>query len=190
MNKLIKKIILIILLILLLFLIISKTYSTFYSKASGKVLIDVASWNILLNDKSVSQNKSIELNDIVWISNNSNPETVAPGSAGTFYISIDPNGAEVATKYELTFVDHEIDSEKILTVTDVTSENGDITKNNSTYTGVFSLDDIANEEVHLVKVTVEWINSEENNENDSLIGMNQKEPDYLDISFKAIQYNG
>lgn len=191
MKRLIAKILLIFILIILLFLLIQKTYSTFYSAVDGDVLIDVAAWNISVNELGIANSKTIDINEITWVSNHSNPNTVAPGSVGTFYISIDPNDTSVAIKYDITFNDHSVDSEKILTVTDVSFENGEFVQNSSsTYEGIFTLDDIDNEEVHLIKVTVEWINDEENNESDSLIGLNQKEPDYLDITFKASQFNG
>lgn len=188
MKNIIKKAILIIILILLIGFVCQKTYATFFSKTSIGTDIDIASWNIFVNGSNITEDKDISLNEITWSSNHTNPLTVAPGSVGEFYIKIDPSDTDVAVMYEITVNDKSIDNNKVLTVTNVTNETEEFVEvSENVYKGLISLDE---KDIHNIKFNVEWINSEENNDFDSAIGLDHVEPDYLEINFKAIQYNG
>ena len=51
-------------------------------------------------------------------------------------------------------------------------------------------DDIKNKKIITLVINVEWVNNEENNERDTLIGSGETEGNFLNLQFNARQYLG
>lgn len=172
----IKKIIMFFLIVLVSIYLINVTYSAFESNINASTKIDIAKFNILINNQNIRINKNVKINDITWINNHANK--LAPGSIGEFYISLDPSNTDVSIKYKISFIDHTIDSNKVLTVTDIDG----IPLNNGIYEDTILIN---NKSVKNIKVTVEWISDDD--EFDSNIGLDITEHDYLDFNIEVSQ---
>lgn len=174
--------------------IVLETYAVLFSDVEVNTSVDLAKWNIHINDVNIVSNydQTVEINNVNWNSDHTNSNTIAPGSTGTFEIVIDPTDTDVSFQYDLNFVDHQVDSNQILTVTSVSVDGEELSRNEQyLYSGIYTLDDIDNKVLKTVKINVEWVNDEANNDFDSEIGKDiQKDLQYLDLSFQAIQYNG
>ena len=184
------KLLLVPLLIIFVYFISAKTYSSLFSKVDANTSIDVANFKILINDINTLVNKEITIGDINWRGEHTNDNVIAPGSEGTFSFIIDPSSSQVAITYEIKFIDHIIDENKILTVTNVVVDGENKILDNNILNGIFYLNDIESQKTNKVDVTVKWINDENNNESDSLIGLQQVEAQFIDIEFNATQYKG
>ncbi len=173
---------------ILLILILNKTYAIFYSRTNGNTDIALATWNIDLNDNTLTSvyNNEVLINNIIWENIHANQNTVAPGSRGHFNIIINPNDTDVAFRFDVSYIDKSIDISKTLTVTNMTLDGVNLNKTaNDTYTGVFNLNDSSK----TLTVYLEWINDEENNDNDSNIGLGSEMEETV-FNFKATQYYG
>lgn len=188
-----KKNILIVLVIISLFslyLFSNKTYTAYESEVDDDVTVDIADWKILIDDQNIATaTRDINLSNIVWDSEHTDNNKVAPGSKGTVRINIDPTGTEVAIKYHITYTDHTMDPNCILTVTSIYLENDELQKDSiNSYSGIITLDEMKDTQV--LVINVEWVNDENSDEADSQIGSNGAEPNYLNLEFEAEQYRG
>lgn len=185
-------IVIIIISIFVLFIFSNKTYTSYQSSVNDEVPLDIAEWKIEIDGQNIATTtKNISLSNIVWESDHTNNNTVAPGSKGQVKINIDPTSSEVAIKYNLTYTDHTINPDCLLTVTSIYLENEELEKiSDNSYSGVITLDQIKEKTVKVLVINVEWVNDENNNETDSKIGLNESVPNYLEIEFNASQYTG
>lgn len=192
MNKTAIKMCLLLVLVIFLFSMSKRVYSTLYSEVSGESKIPLSSWSIKVNHQNITQIKDLMINDINWESAHTKTGTVAPGSIGTFKLIIDPSNTDVSVRYDLTYIDHTVDQNKLLTITKIESSTNSLIQTKvNTYTGIFTLNNIDKPET--ITITCEWVNQEENNDTDSLIGLAQIEPDldkFISLQFKASQYEG
>lgn len=192
MNKTAIKMCLLLVLVIFLFSMSKRVYSTLYSEVSGESKIPLSSWNIKVNHQNITQIKDLTINDINWESAHTKTGKVAPGSIGTFQLIIDPSNTDVSVRYDLTYIDHTVDQNKLLTITKIESSTNSLIQTKvNTYTGIFTLNNIDKPET--ITITCEWVNQEENNDTDSLIGLAQVEPDpdkFISLQFKASQYEG
>lgn len=178
--------------ILLLYLISTDTFTSYESETSNLIKTPVAMWNIKLDDTVATDvfNKNILLRNISLVNPHANPSKIAPGTQGTLKVLIDPTTTQVAIKYNLTFIDHNVDPQHLLTVKNVSVNDNSLIKTASnTYTGLFTLNEIERLVKKEVTLSVEWINKETNNNADTIIGKEEAEPKWLSLSFNASQYN-
>lgn len=178
--------------ILLLYLISTDTLTSYESETNNLIKTPVAMWNIKLDDTVATDvfNKNISLRNISLVNPHANPSKIAPGTQGTLKVLIDPTTTQVAIKYNLTFIDHNVDPQHLLTVKNVSVNDNSLIKTASnTYTGLFTLNEIERLVKKEVTLTVEWINKETNNNADTIIGKEEAEPKWLSLSFNASQYN-
>lgn len=175
-----------------LYFLSSPTYTAYESEVNNEVGVAVADWKIEIDNQDIATStESISLSNIVWESEHTNNNTVAPGSKGVVTINIDPTTTEVAIKYSISYVDHLLNPDCLLTVTSIYLENEELEKiNDNTYAGVITLDQIKNKSVKVLKIHVEWINDEANNESDTQVGLNESQANYLNLEFTAEQYLG
>ncbi|MBR1883655.1 MAG: hypothetical protein IJ809_01715 [Clostridia bacterium] len=97
--------------------VIGGTYSRYISNATVNASIDIAKWSVALNGTDISTaptTKQVQLS----IANNGfvKEGTIAPGTAGTFDVVLDPTGSEVAIDYVIN-----IDTANISGITNTAS---------------------------------------------------------------------
>ena len=96
------KIILLILVLIVLFLVIRSTYSKYISTKDSGTNFHISKWNILLNDKNISENK--DFSQDIQITYDENTENVAqdvivPTSRGYFEVTLESTGTELPFEY-------------------------------------------------------------------------------------------
>lgn len=181
--------------ILSLYMFAYKTYTALESSVGSITELGIATWNITVNEKNISTtlDNKITLEDITWDTARTKEGKISPGSVGTLDVAIDPNDTEVAVRFDLTVKDHQTDEDIVLTITKflMKEENTVLTRTGEhTYTGIFTLDQIQNQEVKTIQFEFTWINDEANNERDSEIGMGLVEGNFIEIHLVATQYLG
>ena len=103
-----KKTILIILVIITLIIAILTivfTYAVFESEISGDVMVDKATWRILINNTDITNgtNKEFVIDKINVVgSNHTQAGKIAPGDSGNFNILIDPENTDVSIRYDVS----------------------------------------------------------------------------------------
>ena len=182
-------------LFIFIFIYILGTYTltSYEQEVKMNSSINLAKWNITVNGSNITDycEEELEITDITWEGTNTRDNKLAPGSKGTAKIVISPNDTEVAIKYDLTFIDKSVDENKILTITNIKDEDGDLIKTQeNTYTGIFSLEDINNGKTKTLTIDLEWIDSNDTNEFDTKVGMGEIEAEFTTINMIATQYNG
>jgi len=170
----------------------NKTYTSYESAIDNKVTVDVADWKIEIDGQDIATTtRDISLRNIEWHHKHASNETAAPGSTGIIKVKIDPTSTQVAIKYNVTYIDHNLDSDCILTVTNIYLEEEELEKvSDNTYSGIITMDQIKQGTTKNLVIHVEWINDENNNEIDTQMGIGEKEPNYLRLEFDASQYTG
>ena len=184
------KLIIVILSFIIIFSFGKKTYSSLYYKTNGNTDIAIAKFKIKVNNQDIKENNQIDISNIVFDNAHANSNTVAPGSSGVLDLLIDPSESEVSVKYTISVIDHNTDSNKILTVEKVTINDIETTINNNQITGIFSLNEIKNSVKKDIKIYVKWVNNEDNNIIDSKIGQGEINSDFLSVKLNAEQYKG
>ena len=188
-----KRLIIIFALSFFVFIFSARTYSSLSSTTSGDTVAELAKWNILINNTNISStyNETVSINNIEWESDHAINYNAAPGSTGVIHLLIDPTDTQVAIRFDLTVIDHTVDETKVLTIESMALNGTELVKTSpNTYTGVFTLEDIAAHQTSEITIEAAWINDEANNETDSKIAQGEIEPDYLGLDFQAIQYHG
>lgn len=188
-NRVKKIMIICILLICCIFLITKVTYSSYESNTSGDVTGNIAGWNIKVNDVIVSNevDKVVDIDDVVWNATHTRSGKLSPGSTGTFNIKLDFSGTDVAVRFDIEIIDKAIDSDKVLTLTDIDTSDVTLTRTGvSTYTGIVDVDDIDTTIVNLA-LDLSWVNND--NVNDDPTGEFDNSQ-FLEVNFKATQYGG
>lgn len=170
----------------------NKTYTSYESAVDNEVAVDVADWKIEIDGQDITKTtRDISLNNIEWENTHASSTTAAPGSKGIIKIKIDPTSTQVAIKYNITYIDHNLDPECILTVTNIYLEEEELEKiSDNTYSGLITMDQIKEGTIKTLVIHVEWVNDENNNESDTQIGLKEKDPNYLKLEFDASQYTG
>lgn len=98
------KIILLILILIILFLVIRSTYSKYISSKDSGTNFHISNWNIILNNKNISENK--DFSQDIQIIFDENPDNVAqnvvvPTSKGHFEINLESTGTELPFEYSI-----------------------------------------------------------------------------------------
>lgn len=150
--------------------LIVDTYSLFESNHITTSSIDIAKWQVKINDDVVNGSSStFSVDSINWESNGYVLEgKVAPGMNGYFDVIIDPNDTDVSLKYDISFDFSNLQEEQFV-INDVVEVNGRtlVKTGENIYTGVILLEEIKNGIVSTIRVDLSWINDEANNEIDS-----------------------
>lgn len=186
-----KKTILVIILICLfvLFVTSNQTYTAYQSFVDNDVAVEIATWKINIDGQDiVTSTKDITLSNITWDNNHANDKTAAPGSKGIIKINIDPSEADVAIKYTISYEDHTINSDCILTVTSIALGNEELEKiSDNSYGGIITMDQIKNKTTKTLVINVEWLDDKDN---DIDISTMEGNLNFLNLEFNASQYTG
>ena len=190
MNKTMKKSLLFMFFLMLFFTLyqIVDTYALFESNKNYEVTKDIAKWIIKVNGNDVTKTDSFVVEQI----NYDDSEYVikgkiAPSLKGYFDIVIDAKEAEVYSLYNIDFDFTNLSSSLKISSIEELNGNNLLLSNIDTYSGVILLSD--DNKIHTIRVTLFWENNEDNNEQDSLIGTENKVIN-IPISVNILQYLG
>lgn len=173
-----------ILAIILLFLsIVSgiKTYSLFESEIRGTTDIDIAKWQIEVNNKNVTKGDTrsfvIDKLDVVE-SEHALRGKITPGAYGKFSINIKPIDVDVSFKYEIHIDTSKINNKSItLEYVNETSNTKDFTVIDETnFKGIIKLENMKNDPKYIdnLNFILKWENNEKNNDVDTKMGLEAK----------------
>lgn len=181
---------------------IGNTYAKYVAKANGIAKGNVGAWVIKVNDTLIStgtEEQDFTIQELKYASNEYVKEgKIAPGTSGYFDLEIDATEASVAVTYDVELNLDELtensDSIKISSFTKIAdgveTTSGIAKKDENTYTGNISLQDIENGKTTLLRVHIVWEDNEENNEQDSKAGQTANSSFSIPVKVKVSQYQG
>ena len=102
-NKKSFKLILLILILVTTYIIVQNTYSKYLTKTDNHSTLNISKWNILLNNKNISDNAVFSENVKVsyYPNNNIAQNVIVPTSKGYFDLSLDSTGTDLPFSYEI-----------------------------------------------------------------------------------------
>lgn len=185
---------LIILTIILMFVtiyVIKDTYALFESNKIVNTNTNIAKWNVMINGKNINNEQRFIIDSInILEKGNVKNGKMAPGAEGYFDIVIEPNDTDTSIIYNVTFDFAKVNgSFKINKIEEITSGNLIMT-GESTYSKVITLDEIKRGVTNTIRVYIKWDNIEENNEEDSQIGLTKNNFINIPVIVEVTQYLG
>ena len=168
---------------------IKNTYGLFESKKEIDIDKSVAKWNIYINDNNLNTTETFTIDNFTFQETDTvAKDKIAPGILGWFDILIDARDTQVSIIYEITFDFTSLPSN--ITVEKIEEINGrEIIKTGpNTYSNYITLDDINNNVKDTIRVYIKWNNDEENNENDTNIGIIKNNSIKIPLSITVSQY--
>ena len=154
-----------ILLLLITIITVSNTYALFETNASGEANFDVGKWVIKLNNKDISLEKIITLDDFVYTnSSHVEPGYFAPTSQAEFEMNIDASQTEVSIEYSIVIDDSSLEDYPNITfkILDLDT-NTEI--NNTSTNGIMYLNDT--NKTKNFKIILTWANQAQYDESDT-----------------------
>lgn len=193
-----KKTILIILVIITLIIAILTivfTYAVFESEISGDVMVDKATWRILINNTDITNgtNKEFVIDKINVVgSNHTQAGKIAPGDSGNFNILIDPENTDVSIRYDVSLDFSNLENTKLKVESIEETEEGKtlIKTGENTYTGTILLSEIKQGIKNNITVTLKWEQDETTDEEDTQIGSIENNKIQIPVNVKVTQYLG
>lgn len=168
---------------------IKNTYGLFESKKEIDIDKSVAKWNIYINDNNLNTTETFTIDNFTFQETDTvAKDKIAPGILGWFDILIDARDTQVSIIYEITFDFTSLPSN--ITVEKIEEINGrEIIKTGpNTYSNYITVDDINNNVKDTIRVHIKWNNDEENNENDTNIGIIKNNSIKIPVSITVSQY--
>ena len=168
---------------------IKNTYGLFESKKEIDIDKSVAKWNIYINDNNLNTTETFTIDSFTFQETDTvAKDKIAPGILGWFDILIDARDTQVSIIYEITFDFTSLPSN--ITVEKIEEINGrEIIKTGpNTYSNYITVDDINNNVKDTIRVHIKWNNDEENNENDTNIGIIKNNSIKIPVSITVSQY--
>lgn len=176
---------------LVMILIAVGTYALFESQRQNTSELEIAKWEIKVNDDLLSGSAStFTVNSFTWSTSQYVKEgKAAPGIDGYFDIEIDPNDSDTSIRYDVTFDFSNLDSDQF-TITEIKEVNDKsiVRTGEYTYSNIIPLEDIEDGETDTIRVYIEWINDENNNEKDSDLGKVLNNQLMIPVSVDVTQY--
>lgn len=184
-----KKILIIISAICLILTLITlqKSFGLFETNISGDKNIEIANWNIYVNDYSLNNSNVFYVDNFTYKDRNGNQSSkLLPGGTGEFLITIDPKDTEVSIKYEFSVDTTELYEQ--IKINSITGQNGTLlTKTGDIYSGIIELDNL---EVNVIKIVFEWEDDGNHDEEDSSYGLTENSIFNFPVEIKFTQYTG
>lgn len=115
---------------------------------------------------------------------------MAPGTEGYFDILIDPTDTDTSILYSVTFDFTKVNGSFAIDRIEETTSGNLIRTGENTYSKVITLEEIKNKVTNTIRVYIKWNNVEENNEEDSKIGLTKDNFISIPVSVSVIQYLG
>lgn len=198
-------------LFLSLFLVAAKsTYARYATSTTGEANLNMAQWQISVNNQNITENYNTQLSFTPVIEENENVKsgTVAPGSTGYFDIQINPEKVDVSFSYNIMLQlpeDSVVSDLKITHYAIIPSEQDDNSIQKIPYTGssienVLKYDNQTSNfkfSPFTVRVYFEWYDGQDNLMDDAAdTEVSQKVNNSEDVNFNILaslsfkQYNG
>lgn len=189
-KKIVILIILILISILVFFLI--QIFAKYLTSASGDTSMNVARWNILVNNISIKNNTDISntLTPVFPGNENIASGIIAPTAEGYFDLNFDFSAADVSFEYEISTTVNENSSVKDLVTTGYSVDDGEkitFDEINSPIKDTINLTD--NIETQKIRVYVKW-NDDENatmDNNADTIATTSGNPALLNVNISFTQ---
>ena len=178
-------------LLVILLLITAVSYALFESQKTYTNNLEIAKWDIKVNDDLLSgSTATFTVDSFTWSTSQYVMEgKAAPGLNGYFDIEIDPNDADTSIRYDVTFDFSNLDSDQFsITQIKEVDDKTIVRTGQYTYSNVISLDDIEDGETNTIRVYVEWISDEDNNIKDSELGTVLNTQIMIPVSVDITQY--
>lgn len=170
-----------------------KSYSLFESNIKYIANMDIAKWEILVNNEDIMKSKNKEFN-IDKLNMPPSERTlkgkIAPGSKGFADIQIKPKNIDVSFKYEIYLDLNSVDNRNIIIKIDEENSTSKLTKNKfGRYERIITLDEMKENPNLLdnIRISVEWKNREANNKKDTEIGLNALDKYKIPVDIKFTQ---
>lgn len=171
--------------------VVQNSYALFETEGVALVEQDLAKWVITVNDIGVTgSTKQFNVTNFKYTTDEYiNENKLAPGGSCYFDIVIDANDTNVSVKYtiDLDFSiiqNYEFIESEVIDLTD-----GDVIRTDKDqYTGVLDLEEIKEGQTKTLRVKLTWNNNEENNENDSELGLDENANITIPVNVNLTQY--
>ena len=188
-----------IILFLLTVYTIAHTFAVFESEAELETELNIAKWNIKVNNELVtgSTNHTFSIEDdylSVEQNNKVIEKKIAPGTEGNFDIEIFPDGTQVSLRFDVFIDTSQVTNSKIKVNNIVSLTNGVtmIRTSDKVFTGVLPLADIQAGKSALLRVTFEWINSDDSEDMkvDTNLALSETAKLEIPVTVDFFQYKG
>lgn len=168
--------------------LINSSYALFETNKSMVVKPDVAKWNININNNNINSSEDFIIDSFVPDANTHVAQgKIAPGVGGYFDIEIDPQDTDVSISYNLKL---DLSSLNNIIIEQVEEINGHdvIMSEDGTYNGKILLNEIKQNIVHNIRFYIKWVNNEDNNDSDSIIGLDKDVNLLIPITIEVKQF--
>ena len=171
-------------------------YAVFHSNVGAKAEFRNGTWNIDVNGKKITTGLQTDFTiDQITVAEDQHtmPGKISPGLSGNFKIVINPKDTNVSIRYDITLNQDELKSSNVKISSVEEKNNGAklIKTAENEYTGIITLQDIQKNVIHEIEMNVEWLDDEQNNESDTLLGTNKDKRQFeIPVTFHATQYLG
>ena len=189
-SKVLKDISIIIMSLVILYKLFD-IYAAYKTKRENNYNTEILPWTIIINDTNISENKQFFLKDIYTLNKNTDAGKIAPGTIIQIPIRIDAsNVKKMNVKYEIEVnINNNDIGEVIIQKVEETNGTELVQLKDNLYTGIITDEEINNGIIHDIRIDIEWLNDEKNNEKDTIKAMEEKVNNIkIDIKVKAMQY--
>lgn len=203
-----KKILIILFLIMLIitFYQISSMYAYYLNELEGEYSNLLGVWLIKINeiDITTGENIKFDITDEYFHQVNSDKvleNKIAPGEEVYCDLLIDSTSTDVSVRYNISLDAEEIQKNKGIEIKKIESflqksdgtgkkENKIVETSENIFTGTIPLQEIREGYLNTVRIFIKWENYEENNEQDTEIGMKENSNINIPIQINVSQYTG
>lgn len=173
------------------FLYAKGTYTAYETKTEGDVSLNIAKWDVKVNNTVITtttEDFSVDIDNISWNSNGHiSMGKGAPGLKGKATLVINPGDTDVSFRYDLEIIDKSTLENNKLLVTDITTRDDVLIRTGEhTYTGIFTKSDVVNGKLKTIFLDVEWPASDDID----LSKESQDDFSYVTINMSVSQYLG
>ena len=172
--------------------LIKETYAVFETTGTGTADFSIGSWVINLNSIDISSGQTVSFSinsfnysDSSHIANG----VIAPGRSGYFDLILDPDGTDVAVRYDIT-LDMEQEYADNITYYVTTTDGTTIRTDENTYSGIIDLDSIDDGDTARLRIVVEWVDNASYNSTDTVLGLANNPSISIPAEITVVQYLG
>jgi hypothetical protein len=170
--------------------IVSTTYSKYKTSVSGTADIEIAKWNILINDITIKNHDDLSqvITPIFLGNDNINPDIIAPTAEGYFELNINYENSDLSFDYEITISPNENSSVTDLIATKYTIDGSEVElSGTNTITGEALNSDTTKEKRLVIYIKWDDENGEMDNAADTATTIDENAKALLDVSISCTQ---
>ena len=181
---------------------ITMSYAKYTASASGNATESAGAWAISINNSSIvtgnTTPNTFTVNNVTYLTNPYiEPGMMGPSSVGYFDFLIDPSGSSTAVRFDISIDSTDFginDSIQIQSACKVVNGVEDFTAITRTaadvYTGIIPLSEVNNNQTTTARVYIVWLDTGENDEEDTEVGDERDVQLDLPVSVLVSQYLG